>query len=312
MKMTSKLCWTSAAVASVLLAQDPPDFVAATPAFQIGSAAGPRTFEFVAGEMVMGAPVKGAPYSADAVTETIQTLADGNRIVNRSTAKIYRDSEGRERREQSLQSIGPFAPQGGEPVQTVFISDPVAGVNYSLHVKEHIAMKMPAPSFGAMPAPPPIGERGQFNVMIHRGGATAGMPMPPPPGAPQVMFFQRDVSGAVIRADNSAPKSEQLGSQYVDGVQATGTRDIITIPAGRFGNEKPIEITDERWYSQQLQVTVRSEHSDPRMGKTAYSLHNISLAEPSAALFQVPADYSVKEPQMDIQRIERKVEQKLE
>src|SRR5215203_991484 len=59
-------------------------------------------FVFMASESFGGKVVKGAPYSGDAVTETIQTLADGNRIINRITSSVYRDSEGRTRREQSL------------------------------------------------------------------------------------------------------------------------------------------------------------------------------------------------------------------
>src|SRR6266851_9289774 len=70
------------------------------------------TFKFVAGELVGGSPVKNAPYSAEAVTESTQALADGNRIVSRSSATVYRDGEGRERREQTLPNIGPFAAQG--------------------------------------------------------------------------------------------------------------------------------------------------------------------------------------------------------
>src|ERR1700694_3115739 len=55
---------------------------------------GDDAFYFVSSEMSFdGKLVKGAPYSAQAVTEMTQTLGDGNRIVNKSTASIYRDSE---------------------------------------------------------------------------------------------------------------------------------------------------------------------------------------------------------------------------
>ena len=57
-----------------------------------------QTFTFVSGQLISGPPVKGAPYSAEAVNETIQTLADGNRIVQHTSAMQYRDAEGRERR----------------------------------------------------------------------------------------------------------------------------------------------------------------------------------------------------------------------
>src|SRR6202522_3072420 len=92
---------------------------------------GPQTFAFVAGEL-SGNTVTGEPYSAQTSTQPSQTLADGNQIVNTSTATVYRDAQGRERREQSLPNIGNLAAQDA-PAQMVFISDPVAGVNYSLN-----------------------------------------------------------------------------------------------------------------------------------------------------------------------------------
>src|SRR5947209_777153 len=119
-------------------------------------------FGFVSDVLVGGNPVKGAPYSAQAVTETTQTLADGTRIVQKSTAMIYRDSLGRQRREQTLPAIGPFTPQG-DPPQIISISDPVAGVNYSLNPKERIAVKLPSP-----PSPPHHVVEKEFNVTVSR------------------------------------------------------------------------------------------------------------------------------------------------
>src|SRR4051794_9714389 len=102
----------------------------------------PDNFVFIGTEMNFdGELVKGAPYSAQAVTENIQTLSDGNRIVNKTTASVFRDSEGRTRREHTLTALGPFA-NGGEPSQTISISDPVAGVNYALDPHTKTARKM--------------------------------------------------------------------------------------------------------------------------------------------------------------------------
>src|SRR5258708_14815159 len=102
---------------------------------------GDDAFYFVTSEMSFdGKLVRGAPYSAQAVTEMTQTLSDGNRIVNKSTASIYRDSEGRTRREQTLRAIGPFA-TGNEPPVTIFISDPMAGTTYMLDARTHVARK---------------------------------------------------------------------------------------------------------------------------------------------------------------------------
>src|SRR5437868_891941 len=78
-----------------------------------------QTFQFVSGQLLSGPPVKGAPYSAEAVNETIQTLADGNRIVQRTSAMQYRDTDGRERREET------------SAMGAIFISDPIAGTRYT-------------------------------------------------------------------------------------------------------------------------------------------------------------------------------------
>jgi hypothetical protein len=86
-----------------------------------------------------------------------------------------------------------------------------------------------------------------------------------------------------------------LGTQTVNGVQAEGTRVTHTIPAGAIGNANPIVITNERWYSSELQTVVMIKRSDPRMGTTTFQLTNIQRQEPDASLFQVPSDYMVKQ-----------------
>jgi hypothetical protein len=99
-----------------------------------------------------GKVVKGAPYSADVVTETVQTLGDGNRIVRNSSSKIYRDSAGRTRREQSLKAIGPWAVSGETPVMISIsdpASDPASVVNYSLDSNTKTAHKMVMPHMAA-------------------------------------------------------------------------------------------------------------------------------------------------------------------
>jgi hypothetical protein len=103
---------------------------------------GDITFRYEATEFSFGGRVvKGAPYSADAVTETVQVLGDGNRIVRHSASKIYRDGEGRERREQSLNAVGPWVATGDQP-QTISINDPVGGVNYILDPNKQTARKL--------------------------------------------------------------------------------------------------------------------------------------------------------------------------
>ena len=275
-----------------LYAQEPPAGVRG----QVGQVkiATMGSFGFVSDVLVGGNPVKGAPYSAQAVTETTQTLANGTRIVQKSTATIYRDSLGRQRREQTLPAIGPFTPQG-DPPQIISISDPVAGVNYSLNPKERIAVKLPNPP--GLPDRPNQSVTKEFNVMVSGPGPA----IQSAPALPNTIFFR-----GVAPDSNEPPKVDQLGWKLIEGLQAEGTRTTITIPAGQIGNDRPIEIVDEQWRSPDLQVTVFSRHSDPRMGETVYSLVNVNRADPAPGLFQVPPDYTLQDKgPIEIQKLER-------
>ncbi len=86
----------------------------------------------------------------------------------------------------------------------------------------------------------------------------------------------------------------------VEGVEAEGKRITHTIPAGEIGNDRPIEIVSESWYSSELQVLVMTRHSDPRRGETTYRLTNINRAEPDRSLFEVPADYTVRDTSITV------------
>ena len=86
-------------------------------------------------------------------------------------------------------------------------------------------------------------------------------------------------------------KTEELGTRDFDGITAEGIRRTTIIPADSIGNERPIEIVYERWYSKELGVTVYSKNSDPRSGEQTYKLTNIVRSEPDPSLFSVPTDY---------------------
>lgn len=262
-------------------------------------------FVFMASESFGGKTVKGAPYSAEAVTESIQTLSDGNRIINRSTSSLYRDSEGRTRREQSLKGLGILGGVGEEPTQTIFISDPVAGVTYSLDSKSHTAHKGLPFSFEFTRKPGEAIEGRTFEFKVAPGTAPAAggnvmmtAPLPAPGPGVRVAHAAEGVSTFVFKsrsANSNDVKEEQLGKQNIEGVEADGTRTTITIPAGEIGNERAIEIVSERWYSPELQLVVMTRHSDPRFGETTYKLTNINRTEQAKSLFEVPPGYTIKE-----------------
>ncbi|MFN7931050.1 MAG: energy transducer TonB [Blastocatellia bacterium] len=106
-------------------------------------------------------------------------------------------------------------------------------------------------------------------------------------------FNGQDVQ--VITMNKQDAKKESLGKQNIEGVECEGTRETSTIAAGAMGNEQPINIITESWYSPELQITVLRKFNDPRYGEDVYRLSNINRAEPNKDLFVVPADYTIKE-----------------
>ncbi len=215
--------------------------------------------------------VTGAPYTAQAITESTQVLADGNRITRKNTASLARDSEGRTRNEQKLSFVGPW-PTAGKDSTVVTINDPVAKASYILQPNDHTAVKS---GFGEPPEPA---------VMARELKERSS----------KLIAEKKALNGGLSGAKTDV-KTESLGSQSFDGVIADGKRVTETIPAGAIGNEKPIDIVNETWYSSELKTVVMSKHSDPRTGDTVYQLTNIQRGEPSPTLFQVPSDYNVRE-----------------
>lgn len=308
----------SASVTFAQTPQGPPDVIKQVRMVQGGPEGAPPpppgNFVFIASESFGGKVVKGAPYSAEAVTESIQVLGDGNRIVNRFSSAVYRDGEGRTRREQTLKGLGPLG-TGNEPLQTIFINDPVAGVTYALDSRSHTAHKS-APFkiewTRKMGAAGPDAEGQRFEFRVAQGGSGGNMIMTAPLGSvptagarialTETENFSIGTGGGAAQTYVFRQKSgqnnevkENLGKQNIEGVEAEGTRTTVTIPAGEIGNERPIEIVSERWYSPELQLVVMTRHSDPRSGETTYKLTNINRAEPAKSLFEVPAGYTIKE-----------------
>ena len=244
--------------------------------------------------------ISNAPYSAEAVTESTQVLADGNRIARKTTTRIYRDSEGRTRREQV---------NDNGVVESVSIVDPVAHLSYVLQPESRTAYRdfalfaVPAMMRSKLEAVQVTGEKLSADARTkldlekqsrlapaHEGAVVypEGPPPPPPaPPAPGPQRFERTPAGQTVRED--------LGRQNVEGVAATGSRSTTTIPAGAIGNLQPLKVVSEQWFAPDLQVLVMTKHSDPRTGETTYRLQSIVRAEPDRSLFAVPPDYTLKE-----------------
>jgi hypothetical protein len=237
-------------------------------------------------------PVLGAPYSATITNESIQTLADGNRLVQTSTGTTARDSLGRTRQDTVLPPIGNLS--AANSPHLVFIHDPVAQASYTLNLSEKTAQKMPAlPPLGGVSTPGVTGATVTMRVVEGHGAPLAPPEtdvMPTTMAAPAAgMFFEKHL----VTAEQDQGNTEDLGSQTMEGVLVNGVRTTHTIPAGQIGNERAITIVTEVWTSPDLKTVVYSKRSDPRMGEQTFRLTNIVRAEPSPSLFTVPADFKI-------------------
>jgi hypothetical protein len=258
---------------------------------------------------IMGRTVKGAPYSAVEVSENTQMLADGTRIHNETQTQVYRDSEGRMRRETPNE---------------ITIWDPVANTSWMLNPKNQTARKLPMGNFLFTTARTPGGEvstytlrssispeagarithdevrvveqkvaevkhaeaRMKSEIETHvRAGGTAGVMV----GGPPVELRR------ALTAQRLKVSTEPLGKRMIEGVNAEGTKHVSTTEAGAIGNDRPIQSVTERWFSPELQTVMLTRSTDPRSGEEVFRLINVSRSEPAAYLFQVPAGYQVIE-----------------
>lgn len=210
-----------------------------------------QTARFVGAEMRFGDKlVKGAPFSAEIVIEDTRRLYDGTTVTKQIKGAIYRDREGRTRREQPIASIGGFNVVGddGAPQKLVFINDFVSKQHFFLDPSRKTARRDPIRD-----------DRPEFDQRGPKEG-----------------------------------KVESLGTKQIDGVTVTGTRTTFEIPVGELGNDKPIQVVTEKWFSESLDVLVMSRHIDPLSGEHVFKLANIKIGEPAAELFVVPSDFKIE------------------
>jgi hypothetical protein len=147
-----------------------------------------------------------------------------------------------------------------EEPKTIVINDPIAGTSYTLFVRQRVARTIA----------PPVGLPNNPNV-VYKSASTA---------------------------EGARPKStsEDLGTQSIEGVLVEGVRSTTVYPEGLMGNDKAIQTVSERWVSKELGLTLLEKDSDPRFGETVTRVTSLDRAEPDPALFQIPPDYIVQEP----------------
>ena len=308
--MKTRLGYQALALAAVAVMTAPADVAEAqgqprrVMAFEAAPDGQPQVRELRAATAVEARITTGRPYSAEATTEFTHVLGDGNKIARKVTTRIYRDTDGRTRREE-------LAADGS--VKSISIYDTVAQVTYVLDPatktarksavrvvlpdkfvpmtdedKRKIEEKLTAARAGQAPetitlvGPAPLPERVQSDEARKRMAAET-----------VARGRGRAVSPQPVGSGAQGGKEEALGQKLIEGVMADGKRVTTTLPAGAIGNQAPITVTSEQWFSPDLEILVMTRHSDPRSGDTSYTLTNIVRAEPQATLFDLPSDYTV-------------------
>ena len=112
------------------------------------------------------------------------------------------------------------------------------------------------------------------------------------PMTPAVNTTGKTVSGD-LPENRGSFVHEDLGKQFVSGVETVGVRDARTYNPGVFGNDRKVTVEREVWYSPQLDLNLLSTRTDPRTGKQTFTATNVTLGDPDAALFELPAGFKV-------------------
>ena len=200
-------------------------------------------------------PVTGKPFSATEVRHTVQALADGNRLEQSETSSFARDEHGRMRTANA---------------KTVVVFDPVAGFNYTLDIASKTYTRTPL-----------SGHETTYSIAVTGN-----------------LVSTSSVTGKAATRASAAPSGaqleEELPANFMNGMLAKGSRVTLTIPAGTFGNHAALKVVNERWYSDDMQILLKSSNSDPRFGTTTYELTQLVPGPPDPSLFQVPADYRLR------------------
>ena len=250
----------------------------------VGSASGNGTARVEVG--MVGVP--GQPLSADIIEETDKSLADGNHIHRETHGRMFFDSEGRTRSEMEIQQFGP----GSKPMlhiliidraeKRTIILDPEHKTATITHFAESANSEVRVLSRSvARPA----------GAIFTNPAPSALAPVPPMLGLPP--------SPGQIHAGMGERSTENLGTKTIENFTVTGTRDTFTMAAGTMGNDRPIITTSEHWWSADLKMDLLTIFESPESGKYVRKIVNIRTGNPDPQVFQVPADFTVREmPQL--------------
>jgi hypothetical protein len=98
-------------------------------------------------------------------------------------------------------------------------------------------------------------------------------------------------TGSTMTIRSGKSTDENLGSQTMDGLPVTGTREMRTNVAGSNGEDRVIISHTELWYSPDLQIDLSVVRTNPQLGQVTLSVTDLVRGEPDPSLFAVPAGF---------------------
>lgn len=203
-------------------------------------------------------PVVGLPIIADQSVRNVMHLANGMAVTRELKGHFYRSADGVERYEGTVVSTDPANPA---PPVLVYILDRVKRTTVLLNAKLMTATVQHLPD----------------NATI------------------TISFLALQVQPQFRTIKQEDVTTNDLGKHTQDMRELVGKRITATIPAGKIGNDQPLQVVSEEWISQQDKLIVKQEEQNPLSGERTFALTNIRSEEPDPALFEIPKGYTVKE-----------------
>ncbi|HEY4879680.1 MAG TPA: hypothetical protein VIH97_11185 [Candidatus Acidoferrales bacterium] len=199
-------------------------------------------------------PVPNVPMTAVVEVQSTQMLDDGTSVSKKTFNNIARDSQGRIYNER--RALEPDSFDGTPPIISMHIYDPSTKLNTFMEVDTRLARQ---------------------SVRLET--------------TPALVLAQSRPSVAPV--NRPGYQEQDLGTESMENVVVHGLRKTRTIPANASGTGKPVVVTDEYWYSEELHLNMLVKHDDPRTGQQTVAVTQVNRSEPSPSMFEIPADYKI-------------------
>ena len=203
-------------------------------------------------------PKANAPFTLTLQTEWVRSLEGGGTITLVNERRIARDSLGRIYEERWM-----LVPKNGRAkshMTTIQIADPNEHTLYNCFFDgPHICA---------------LTTYSETTSTVYKVDG-------PPPGP--------------LPNDTGFATREDLGHEFLVGVDTVGTRESVVYNPGVFGNDQKVTVSREYWFAAPLGIDLLSKRSDFQSGTQTFTVSNLDLAEPASQLFELPEGFKVSD-----------------